>query len=158
MIEDRALQIWAKQRCRVMKSILIVEDNEPMRQMIRALVRDLAANIYDCSDGALALATYSKKQPDWVLMDIEMPLLDGLAATRQIKKAFPNANIMIVSNYGDERIRAAAAQAGAAHFVLKENLSNCAEYLAHKFQRMERDRGTRIRRTCYRARPARASR
>ncbi|MBV9937454.1 MAG: response regulator transcription factor [Acidobacteriaceae bacterium] len=93
-----------------------------MRQIIRALVTDLAEDVYECSDGAQAVAAYATQQPEWVLMDIEMPILDGLTATRQIKQAFPAAHIVIVSNYGDERMRAAAVQAGASHFVLKENL------------------------------------
>src|SRR4029450_3204224 len=101
--------------------LLIVDDNEKMRRMLRVLVADLASAICECSDGAEALATYASFRPDWVLMDIEMVHLDGLTATRQICAAFPDARIMIVTNYDDEQLRADAREAGALGYILKEN-------------------------------------
>lgn len=101
-----------------------------MRRIIRTLVTDLAENIYECSDGAQAVTAYAAQQPEWVLMDIELPILDGLTATRLIKQAFPAAHIVIVSHYGDERMRAAAVRAGASHFVGKENLLQLRDLLS----------------------------
>ena len=69
--------------------LLIVDDNAEMRRLITRLVGDLAETINECSDGAQALIAYREQQPDWVLMDIKMPGLDGSAATRQIIAAFP---------------------------------------------------------------------
>jgi len=102
--------------------LLIVEDNADMRRLITSLVRDLAETINECNDGALALAAYIEHQPDWVLMDIKMPVLDGIAATRQIVTAFPAAQIAIVTDYGDDKLRVAASAAGASAYVVKENL------------------------------------
>jgi two-component system chemotaxis response regulator CheY len=70
-------------------TILIVEDSEPMRQMIKQLVGDLTEAFTECCDGAQALEAYRQHRPDWVLMDIKMKEMDGLMATRQIKGAFP---------------------------------------------------------------------
>jgi CheY-like chemotaxis protein len=103
-------------------TILIVEDNEPMRQMIKKLLGDLTEGFAECGDGAQALGAYRQYHPDWVLMDIKMNEMDGLAATRQIKAAFPKARIIIVTGYDDPRLRAAAHNAGACAYVHKENL------------------------------------
>lgn len=102
--------------------LLIVEDNADMRRLITGLVRDLAETINECSDGTEALAAYIEYQPDWVLMDIKMAELDGIAATRQIVAAFPKAQIVIVTDYGDAKSRAAANAAGACAYVVKEDL------------------------------------
>lgn len=102
--------------------LLIVEDNTEMRRLIASLVRDLAEAINECSDGAEALSAYTKHRPDWVLMDIKMKELDGIAATKQIIEAFPGAQIMIVTDYDDAKLRAAARGAGACEYVVKEDL------------------------------------
>jgi CheY-like chemotaxis protein len=102
--------------------LLIVEDNADMRRLITSLVCDLAETINECSDGADALAAYLKYQPDWVLMDIKMAALDGIAATRQLIAAFPQAQIVIVTDYSDAKLRAEAAAAGACAYVIKEDL------------------------------------
>ncbi len=103
-------------------TILLVEDNEPMRLLTKKLLGDLAETFVECDDGAQALAAYRQCQPDWVLMDIKMNEMDGLAATRQIKAAFPEARIVIVTGYDDARLRAAAKSAGAFAYVHKENM------------------------------------
>ncbi len=105
--------------------ILIVEDNLQMRQMIRTLVADLADAVTECADGDEAVTAYETQQfsaADWVLMDLQMPRVGGLQATRRIRAAFPDARIMIVTQYDDPRWRAAAADAGACDYVFKDDL------------------------------------
>jgi CheY-like chemotaxis protein len=105
--------------------ILIVEDNPQMRQLIRSFVEDLAEEIVECGDGEEAVAAYAAHQfggDDRVLMDLRMPRLGGLEATERLRAAFPEARIVIVTQYDDPHWRAAARQAGACGYVLKGNL------------------------------------
>ncbi|SRR6266545_4061913 len=103
-------------------NILLVEDNARMREMIRSVLTDVAHEVYECDDGADALAAYTLYRPDWVLMDIRMKTMDGITATRQIVAAYPEAQVMIISNYDDLELRDAAREAGAAAYLHKENL------------------------------------
>ena len=99
-----------------------------MRQMIKKLIGDLA-DAFECSDGEKALGAYRQYRPDWVLMDIKMRETDGLMATRQIKAAFPEARIIIVTGHDDAKLRKAAHSAGACAYVNKENLLELREIL-----------------------------
>lgn len=103
-------------------NILIVEDNSLMRAMIRETVSEYAEIVAECGDGGEAFSLYSKYRPDWVLMDWEMPKIDGITATREIIREFPDANICLVTAFYDESIRTEAIAAGANGFVLKDNL------------------------------------
>ncbi len=103
-------------------NILIVDDSADMRRMIRLVVKDLFDEVYECNDGAAALAAYREHRPDYVLMDIRMKEMDGLAATRLIKAAFPEAKIIIVTVCLGDDMREAARAAGASHYVVKDDL------------------------------------
>jgi CheY-like chemotaxis protein len=102
--------------------LLIVEDNADVRRVIRSLVANVAGEIRECADGAEALVLYNLERPDFVLMDIQMESMDGIAATRQIKASDPTARIIIVTDYDQPDLREAADQVGACGYVLKENL------------------------------------
>jgi len=87
------------------RKLLIVEDNPRMRQMIRAVVADLAAPITECEGGEEVCACYAARRPDWVLMDVELPGLDGIAATRALLAAEPATRVLIVTGYDDADFR-----------------------------------------------------
>jgi DNA-binding NarL/FixJ family response regulator len=93
-----------------------------VRGLIKRVVSGIATEIVECADGGEALAAYSRSQPDWVLMDIEMERVDGITAMRQITAAFPEARVIIVTNHNHEQHRKAAVEGGARGYVLKENL------------------------------------
>src|SRR5207248_1379862 len=63
------------------KRVLIVDDNQQVRRMIRALIEDIVDEFIECEDGSRALGAYWSLRPDWVLMDVEMNEVDGLTAT-----------------------------------------------------------------------------
>jgi CheY-like chemotaxis protein len=106
--------------------VLIVDDNQQARTMIRHYLHKLADVVAECEDGADALDCYEKNRPDWVLMDWEMRT-DGLTATRRIVKAHPEARILIVTQHDD--MRDAAIEAGARGFVLKDDLLALGSFL-----------------------------
>ncbi len=110
--------------------ILIVDDSQPMRELIKMTLAGVAEIVGECSDGADALAAYERLRPDWILMDIEMKNVDGITATRQIIAAYPEARIMIVTDYNDDSLRRAAFDAGASRYVFKENLLDILEILS----------------------------
>jgi DNA-binding NarL/FixJ family response regulator len=110
--------------------VLVVEDREPMRRTIRSFIEEVAEEIYECPDGRDALDAFARYQPDWVLMDIKMNDVDGLAATRQIKAAFPDARIVMVTSFDEQSLRDEARLAGACGYVLKENLLDICHILA----------------------------
>ncbi len=104
--------------------LLIVEDNPKMRNMLKDLFTPLFEQIYECEDGSQALQSYKLNKPDWVFMDIQMKEMNGIAATREITRSYPDAKILIVTDYNDEEFRKAAVNAGAVSYVLKEQLDD----------------------------------
>ena len=100
-----------------------------MRRLLRSLVAALADTIVECSDGAESVAAYRQLQPDWVLMDIHLPHMDGITATQKIMTTWPDAKVMIVTEYDHARLREAARLAGACEFVVKDDLSGVCRIL-----------------------------
>ena len=109
--------------------VLIVDDNEKVRLLLRDYLPVSADEIYECADGKEAFSFFKKHHPDWVLMDWEMPQMNGITATRNIIDAFPEANICMVTAFNDEDIRAEALTAGVKGFVVKDNLFELEEIL-----------------------------
>jgi CheY-like chemotaxis protein len=105
-----------------MMKILIADDDARMRQILKQIVASLASTVFEASDGEQAVEIYAAQQPDWVLMDFRMKPMDGFCATAQIKARFPEARIVIVSQYDEPELRAEAARLGTRGYVLKENL------------------------------------
>jgi CheY-like chemotaxis protein len=111
-------------------SILIVEDNATMRALIRSLVEGPGSAVHECADGEGAVDLYARLRPDWVLMDIGLGGMDGIAATQAIRRSDPTARIIIVTERRDDEVRRAAVAAGASGFVLKEDLLELPALLA----------------------------
>jgi two-component system response regulator DegU len=114
-------------------SILIVDDHAEMRHLIRSMLTGLGAQVNECNDGSQALAAYREHIPDWVLMDIRMKELSGIDATRQLRAAFPEARVIIVSEISNAASRKAAREAGACAYVLKEDLLSLPAILRQTF-------------------------
>jgi CheY-like chemotaxis protein len=109
--------------------LLIVEDNAGVRRLIRGMVTALTQEIFECSDGLYALGAYCTLRPDFVLMDLEMPQLDGIEATRQIRAADPGARVIILTSHDDAQLRDAAREAGACEYIVKDNLVSLLQVL-----------------------------
>lgn len=102
--------------------LLIADDNEDTRRLIRHLMRGVAREVFEARDGKEAVALFSEHRPDWVLMDLEMVGMDGISAVKSIRAADPEARVIIVTMHDDDRLRTAARMAGATGYLLKENL------------------------------------
>ena len=95
------------------KRILVVEDQPDSRQIIRDMLAATDYEITEAEDGEQALAAIAKQRPDLILMDIQLPIMDGYAATRLIKAdpALRSIPIIAVTSYaltGEENIAKAA--------------------------------------------------
>lgn len=110
--------------------ILLVEDNPQMRRYLKHLLEQLGASVRESADGEAALVAYAAQRPDWVVMDYEMPRLDGVSATRTLCVTDPQARIVMVTAFASPELRAAALAAGACAFVAKDELHRLAEIIA----------------------------
>jgi CheY-like chemotaxis protein len=110
--------------------VMIVDDRQSFRELLKSFLKPLATEVVECSNGLEAVDRYGEAPPDCVLMDIKMPVMDGLTATKQIKAAFPEARILMLTQYDEPDLRAAAQEAGACGYLVKENLADLSATLA----------------------------
>ena len=103
------------------KRILVVEDQEDLRGMLRTLLTGSGYEMIEAADGKAGVAQAKTERPDLILMDIQMPVLDGYDATRQIK-ANPNLKstpIIAVSSFAMKGDEEKARASGCDHYVTK---------------------------------------
>lgn len=98
--------------------------------MVREFLPNNHGDIFECADGAAAVQCFESHHPDWILMDIDMPVMDGLEATRLIRQGDPAARVIIVTALPNEDLRDAALSAGATHFLPKEDLRSLRALIA----------------------------
>ena len=105
-----------------MISLLLVDDQNLIRQGLRALLElepDLVV-VGEAENGAIAIDRVKELQPNVVLMDIRMPVMDGVTATKQICSEFPNVNILVLTTFDDDTYVAAAIKNGAKGYRSEE--------------------------------------
>ena len=104
-----------------LKTVLLAEDYEDSRYMLGRLLEMSGYRVLEASDGREAVEMAERKCPDVVLMDLQMPVLDGLSATRLIRRieSICRVPVIAVSAQPTEDFTSAAAQVGCDHFVSK---------------------------------------
>lgn len=107
---------------------LIVDDHAAMRRLLGSCLPD-AWEFAECGDGAAAVTAYPGLRPDCVLMDVEMPVMDGFTAAARIRAFDPAAWVVFVSQHVGAGFRAEAARLGARGFVPKQQLEQLAAAL-----------------------------
>ncbi|GAB2863077.1 response regulator [Pseudoduganella ginsengisoli] len=99
---------------------LVVDDSIITTDKLVNMLTELGHNVLQVAGtGQEALAAYRQLQPDFVTMDITMPDMDGVQATRLIVEEFPHANIIMATSHGQEKMVLAAIDAGARGYILK---------------------------------------
>jgi DNA-binding NarL/FixJ family response regulator len=103
--------------------ILIVDDHKLFREGLRILLKNLedVEEVWEAPDGEVFLNMIKTCHPDLVLMDIEMPRINGIEATARALEMFPDLKIMALSMYGDEEYFQKMVDAGVCGFLLKNS-------------------------------------
>jgi DNA-binding NarL/FixJ family response regulator len=124
--DDKMVAVKATDRSKPMKKIrvLLADDHTILRQGIRVMMEaepDISV-VGEASDGRQAVQLTIKLRPDVAVIDLAMPLLNGLEATRQITKQNPSAKVLMLSSYGDNEYVHQVTKAGAAGYLLKHTV------------------------------------
>ena len=101
------------------RTILVVDDFDDTRLLLRTWLCRKGFRVIEAANGRQAVETAQKHTPDFIIMDVEMPELDGLSATRQIREMNHLAGVPIVavSAYGADQYRSRALEAGCDEYV-----------------------------------------
>ncbi len=101
--------------------VLIVDDQKLMREGLRTLLELEGIEVRgEAHDGASAVEAYGKLRPEVVLMDIKMPAMDGVEATRRIRAGDPDAKILVLTTFDEDALVFEAIRAGARGYLLKD--------------------------------------
>jgi DNA-binding NarL/FixJ family response regulator len=106
--------------------ILLADDQPNVRRGLRMRL-DLEPGldvVGEAADGASAVTLACRLSPDVVLMDVEMPGMDGISAMEQLKQALPGCRVVVLTIHDDTRTRERARKAGAAAFVSKHQIDS----------------------------------
>ena len=135
-------------RVRVMARILVIDDNETMREGIAFTVKRMGHEVAMAASGKEGLALFAEKPADFVISDLKMDGLDGIAVLETLKKQHPEVVMMIVTGFGTVEAAVQAMKLGAFDFitkpfpneVLKLKVQSALELIAHrqKHEKLER--------------------
>jgi two-component system cell cycle response regulator DivK len=116
--------------------ILVVEDHADNRQILRDLLTSAGYDVVDAQDGAMGLAAAAAEKPDLILMDIQLPVIDGYEATRRLKAdpSLRHIPVVVITSYAlssdEDRARAAGCDAYVAKpYSPRQLLAQIRQYL-----------------------------
>lgn len=102
-----------------MPTVLVVDDAAFMRMRAGKLLTQHGYQVLEAENGLDALNMYMQHKPDLVLMDITMPVMDGITALKEIRQADPQAKVVMLSAMGQQSMVIESIKAGARDFVVK---------------------------------------
>lgn len=101
--------------------MLLADDEKHVRQLIKAVMATLHCEVVgEAANGEEAVRAYKEKQPDLVLLDINMPVKDGLAALREIKNINAQAVVIMLTSLSDMGSIQSALELGASQYIRKD--------------------------------------
>jgi DNA-binding NarL/FixJ family response regulator len=118
----RVVQVLDVGVCMKKIAVLLVDDHAVVRQGLRALIGaegDMVV-VGEAENGRQAVAQTKKVLPDVVVMDVAMPGMNGLEATRQIVRNVPSAKVLVLTSYGDDDYVAQLLETGAVGYLVKQ--------------------------------------
>ena len=101
------------------RDVLLVDDSEFMRNLLREILEEEFDIVGEAENGVEAIELYKEHQPDLVMMDIVMPIRDGIEATAKIKEVDAAANVIMCTSIGQEEKMKKAVKAGADGYITK---------------------------------------
>jgi len=102
-------------------SILLVDDEAHIRKFISLLLRHLGVKrIFEAKNGSEALEVYEKEKPDLVLLDVNMPVMDGIDTLRGLKKVNPDCVVVMLTSLANRQTIDEAARHGASNYIRKD--------------------------------------
>lgn len=128
-----------------MKTILIADDKDSSRELIRALLERAGYRVHEAADGHEAVEQARTNRPDLILLDLQMPRLDGFGALRELRQEqyFRDVPIVALTAYAMHGDREKALDAGFTSYVTKPvNLTELREHIARLLQATSRTRAT----------------
>lgn len=101
--------------------VLIVDDEAHIRKLISLIIRQVAAvDITEVTNGQEAIDIYPRLKPDLVLMDVNMPIMDGLAALKHMSELDPEGLVVMLTSLANRQSVEDAFQSGAIHYIRKD--------------------------------------
>lgn len=101
------------------KTILVTDDAAFMRMMLKNILIPEKYRVVEAENGEAAIEQFGRYQPDLVFMDITMPVMDGITATRTMKEKFPQAVVVMCTAMGQQSMVIDSIKAGAKDFIVK---------------------------------------
>lgn len=114
-----------------MSTLLLVDDHQLLRQGLRRAVEEAGFEVVgEAGDGQEAVRLAVELRPDLVLMDVSMPVLDGIEATKLLRSRLPETRVVMLTMHGEEEVVGRALRAGAVGYLLKDcSMQQVAETL-----------------------------
>lgn len=106
-----------------MATILVVDDAAFIRSWCGRVLAEAGHQVLEAENGARAVDIYRQRRPDAVILDVTMPIMDGLSALRRIRELDPDARVAMLTVQGEKEVVVAARRLGVRDFVLKPSTS-----------------------------------
>ena len=124
----------ASRTARVSESlgILVVDDFAPFRESLHSIFRDHKSLtiVGEAADGVVAVEMAVRLAPHVIIMDVIMPRISGIEATRRIKRTLPDVHVIGVSAFDDTFIEESMKAAGSSHFVTKDRANTLPDVIS----------------------------